>query len=71
MSKRTRLVLWISGVILLFAGIFLIWAYDTGKLGIKADTGPVVEDASQLKTLPSPDQSTFNKIFTAIANIFQ
>lgn len=66
MSQKTKVILWIAGIILLFGLIFLIWAIDTGRLGIKADTGPTVENANELQQLPSPDQSTFQKIFTAI-----
>jgi len=71
MTKRTQLVLWIGGVLLLFGLIFLVWAIDTNRISIfAAEEGPIIETASELKTLPSPDQSTFNKLFTAIANLF-
>ena len=72
MSQRTRLILWVGGVILLFGFIFLVWAVDTNRISIFAtEEGPSIQTAQQLTTLPSPDQSTFNKIYTSIINIFQ
>lgn len=70
MSTKTRVILWITGIILLFGLIFLIWAIDTGRLGIKAEPETTIESAEELNTLPSPDQSTFQKIFTAIIKPF-
>lgn len=71
MSLRTKIFLWIGGVVLLFGFIVLVWAIDTKRINIFAsDETNVIEDVSQLQSLPSPDQSTFNKIFTAILNLF-
>jgi len=71
MSQRSKVILWIGGVILLFGLIFLIYAIDTNKIGIFADTsGPKIQDASQLTELPSPDQSTFQKMYTCVVGIF-
>ena len=70
MKKQTKIIIYIVLVILLFAIIFLIWAYDTGRLGTKADIAPQIESAKELKSLPNPDQSTFSKIFGAILNPF-
>ena len=72
MTQRTRLVLWVGGIIILFGLIFLIWAVDTNRISIFAsDESPEIMTASELKSLPSPDQSTFNKIYTAIVNLFK
>lgn len=71
MSARTKTIIYITGIILLFALIFLIWAFDTGRLGIHADVANQgVTDATQLTSIPSPDQSTFAKIFTFFASPF-
>jgi len=70
MKKKTQIVIYITIIILVFIGIFLIWAYDTGRLGAKADVRPQIESAEELKSLPNPDQSTFSKIFGIIASLF-
>lgn len=71
MSQRTKTILWISGVLLLFGTIFLIWAIDTDRISIFAeDEANIIQDASQLTSLPSPDQSTFQKLYTCIAGLF-
>lgn len=54
----------------IFAAIFLIWTIDSGRIASQADQPPVVTDASELKSLPNPDQSTFSKIFGAIIKPF-
>jgi len=71
MSLRTKVILWISGTLVLIGLVILIWAIDTNRISIFAsEEGPTVESASQLQSLPSPDQSTFSKIFTAIIKPF-
>lgn len=71
MTVRTKVVMWIAGIILLFGLIFLAWAIDTNKLGIRAEADPQYQTASELETLPSPDQSIPSKIFTSIINLFR
>ena len=72
MSKRTKIILWITGTVFLFGLIFFVWAIDTNRIGIFAsEDASTIESASQLNSLPSPDQSTFSKLYTAIANIFK
>jgi hypothetical protein len=72
MSKRTRLILWILGIILLFSAIFVIYAIDTNKLKIGAEPNePSITSVSEVKSLPSPDQSTFNKLYTKILDLFR
>ncbi|OGD67833.1 hypothetical protein A3F08_02815 [Candidatus Berkelbacteria bacterium RIFCSPHIGHO2_12_FULL_36_9] len=71
MSKKTTVILWIAGIILLFGLIFLVWAVDTDRISIFAeDETNIIQDASQLTTLPSPDQSTFQKAYTCIVGLF-
>jgi len=72
MSTRTKLILWVLGIILVVGTVILIWAIDTDRISIFADvSAPSIQTSQELKKLPSPDQSTFSKIFTAIANIFK
>lgn len=72
MTQRTKVVSWIVGIILFFGLIFLIWAIDTNRISIFAESStPTVQDVSELKSLPAPDQSTFSKIYTAIINLFK
>ena len=72
MTTRTKLILWVIGIMVLFGAIVIIWAIDTGRIGIFADSErDTIKSAQELKQLPSPDQSTFSKIFTSIANLFK
>jgi len=45
MSKKTTVILWIAGIILLFGLIFLVWAVDTDRISIFAeDETNIIQD---------------------------
>lgn len=65
MPIRRKIILYLGLVLGLIGIITTIWAIDTGRLGTSASE-ETITSAKDLKKLPSPDESTFSKIFSAI-----
>lgn len=71
MSQKVRLILYIVLMIIIVGSIFLVWAFDTGRIFGSADVvEPAVTSAEKLKILPAPDQSTFGDWFGKVVGWF-
>lgn len=70
MNKKTLVVSLIALGLLIFFLVYLAYVVDSRKITTQAD---IYSDASadELTELPAPDQSTINKIYSAIINIFR
>lgn len=71
MSQKSQLIIYIMLIIVVFITLFIVWAIDTGRLASSADTNEITTySATELMTLPAPDQSTFGELFGKVASWF-
>jgi len=70
-TQRIKIIFYILLAIMVITSIFLVWAFDTGRIFGSADVvEPAVTSAEKLKTLPAPDESTFSELFGKVASWF-
>ena len=70
MSAKGKLFLYLGLVLSIIFLIIIIWAFDTGLFGISASEQTAIYSVDNLQIIPSPDNSTFAKIFTFLIRPF-